>query len=85
MGIELGIGESLLVKAIAESTGRASTKIKEDLRKEGDLGKVAMVSSSTCEAASWLIRIDVPEHPTYDVQAETFDRPRCLQGSDRDS
>lgn len=43
MGIELGIGEMLLVKAIAESTGRATTKIKEDLRKEGDLGKVAMV------------------------------------------
>ncbi|WVF72992.1 hypothetical protein IAT40_007810 [Kwoniella sp. CBS 6097] len=47
MGIELGIGESLLVKAIAESTGRAATKIKEDLRKEGDLGKVAMNSRNT--------------------------------------
>lgn len=45
MGIELGIGESLIIKAIAESTGRATTKIKEDLRKEGDLGKVAMVGS----------------------------------------
>lgn len=44
MGIELGIGESLIIKAIAESTGRATTKIKEDLRKEGDLGKVAMAS-----------------------------------------
>ncbi|EIW72109.1 hypothetical protein TREMEDRAFT_25666 [Tremella mesenterica DSM 1558] len=44
MGIELGIGESLLVKSIAESTGRAMSKIKEDLRKEGDLGKVAMNS-----------------------------------------
>ncbi|KAK1922099.1 putative DNA ligase [Papiliotrema laurentii] len=44
MGIELGIGEMLLVKAIAESTGRATTKIKEDLRREGDLGKVAMLS-----------------------------------------
>jgi DNA ligase-1 len=49
MGIELGIGETLLVKAIAESTGRATTKIKDDLRKEGDLGKVAMVCpQSTC-------------------------------------
>ena len=42
-GIELGIGEALIVKAIGESTGRAMSKIKEDLRKEGDLGKVAMV------------------------------------------
>ena len=46
MGIELGIGESLLVKSIGESTGRAIAKIKEDLRKEGDLGKVAMVSNT---------------------------------------
>nr|ODN91782.1 DNA ligase 1 [Cryptococcus depauperatus CBS 7841] len=47
VGIELGIGESLLVKAIAESTGRAISKIREDLRKEGDLGKVAMNSRNT--------------------------------------
>ncbi|WWC94896.1 hypothetical protein V866_001747 [Kwoniella sp. B9012] len=47
MGIELGIGETLLIKAIAESTGRATAKIKEDLRKEGDLGKVAMNSRNT--------------------------------------
>ncbi|ORX40585.1 DNA ligase [Kockovaella imperatae] len=47
MGIELGIGESLLIKAIAESTGRATTKIKEDLKSEGDLGNVAMMSRNT--------------------------------------
>jgi len=44
MGIELGIGEMLIVKSIAESTGRATMKIKDDLRREGDLGKVAMAS-----------------------------------------
>jgi len=55
MGIELGIGEMLLVKAIAESTGRATTKIKEDLRKEGDLGKVAMVRQAAefLRGGSW--------------------------------
>ncbi|ODN94668.1 DNA ligase 1 [Cryptococcus wingfieldii CBS 7118] len=47
VGIELGIGESLLVKAIAESTGRAMPKIKADLKNEGDLGKVAMNSKNT--------------------------------------
>jgi DNA ligase 1 len=43
VGIELGIGESLLIKAIAESTGRSLAVIKADLKKEGDLGLVAMV------------------------------------------
>ena len=43
IGIELGIGESLLIKAIGESTGRGLATIKADLKKEGDLGLVAMV------------------------------------------
>jgi len=34
----------LLVKAIAECTGRLPAKIKADYKKEGDLGLVAMVS-----------------------------------------
>ncbi|KAG9122124.1 hypothetical protein FRC07_001634, partial [Ceratobasidium sp. 392] len=43
-GIELGIGESLLVKAISESTGRKIDVIKDELKEEGDLGLVAMKS-----------------------------------------
>ncbi|KAH7338388.1 hypothetical protein B0J17DRAFT_572034 [Rhizoctonia solani] len=43
-GIELGIGESLLIKAIGESTGRKIDAVKEELKKEGDLGLVAMNS-----------------------------------------
>lgn len=46
VGIELGIGESLLIKAIGESTGRSLSIVKADLKKEGDLGLVAMVSAS---------------------------------------
>lgn len=40
-GLELGLGETLLIKAISECYGRASTKIKLDYKEEGDLGKVA--------------------------------------------
>ncbi|TCD71554.1 hypothetical protein EIP91_008935 [Steccherinum ochraceum] len=47
MGIELGIGESLLVKAIGESTGRNLSTIKSELKKEGDLGLVAMNSKNS--------------------------------------
>ncbi|CAE6458214.1 unnamed protein product [Rhizoctonia solani] len=43
-GIELGIGESLLIKAIGESTGRKMDAVKDELKKEGDLGLVAMNS-----------------------------------------
>ncbi|RPB19410.1 ATP-dependent DNA ligase [Terfezia boudieri ATCC MYA-4762] len=45
-GIELGIGESLLIKAIAESCGRAIDKIKSDHNQIGDLGVVAQQSRS---------------------------------------
>ncbi|KAI8354463.1 hypothetical protein B0O80DRAFT_386244 [Mortierella sp. GBAus27b] len=45
-GLELGIGESLLLKAIAESTGREMKKIKADYAEIGDLGVIAMSSRS---------------------------------------
>ncbi|OGE52952.1 hypothetical protein PENARI_c009G02117 [Penicillium arizonense] len=43
-GIELGIGESLIMKAIGESTGRSLAIIKADQREIGDLGLVAAKS-----------------------------------------
>ncbi|CAK4031562.1 related to DNA ligase (ATP) [Lecanosticta acicola] len=45
-GIELGIGESLIMKAIGETTGRNLKIIKEDQQKIGDLGLVAAKSRS---------------------------------------
>ena len=45
-GIELGIGESLIMKAIGESSGRSLSVIKDDHRKIGDLGLVAAKSKS---------------------------------------
>lgn len=45
-GLELGIGESLLVKSIAEATSRSASHIKKDLQELGDLGAVAQASRS---------------------------------------
>lgn len=45
-GIELGIGESLIMKAISESTGRSLPVIKADQNVIGDLGLVAAKSRS---------------------------------------
>ncbi|OKL61183.1 DNA ligase 1 [Talaromyces atroroseus] len=43
-GIELGIGESLIMKAIGETTGRSLSVIKSDQHEIGDLGLVAAKS-----------------------------------------
>ena len=45
-GIELGIGESLIMKAIGETTGRSLATIKADHNEIGDLGLVAAKSRS---------------------------------------
>lgn len=45
-GIELGIGETLIIKAIANSTGRSVDQIKKDAISKKDLGIVAETSFS---------------------------------------
>ncbi|GBE77969.1 DNA ligase 1 [Sparassis crispa] len=47
VGIELGIGESLLIKAIGQSAGRSIAVVKAELKKDGDLGLVAMNSKNS--------------------------------------
>lgn len=46
-GIELGLGEGLLVKAIAAATGRTAEKIRAAIAQKGDLGLVAESSKNT--------------------------------------
>lgn len=43
-GVELGIGESLIMKAIGEATGRNLATVKKDQKEIGDLGLVAAKS-----------------------------------------
>jgi DNA ligase-1 len=40
-GIELGVGDSVILKALAEATGRKTSQIKTDMEKLGDIGLVA--------------------------------------------
>lgn len=45
-GLELGVAETSLMKAIAQSTGRTLNQIKSDVKETGDLGTVAEHSRS---------------------------------------
>jgi DNA ligase-1 len=38
MGIELGVGESLITKAISEATGKTKAAVTRDYQAKGDLG-----------------------------------------------
>jgi DNA ligase-1 len=55
-GLELGIGESLLLKAVCEATGRTMTAVKEDLDKQGDLGEVALLSRNSQKTLSFAMK-----------------------------
>ena len=46
-GVDLGVGEATLLKALAESTGRAEDFIKTSMATDGDLGIVAMKCRAT--------------------------------------
>ena len=41
-GIEMGIGDATIIKALAQATGKSPQVIKEDYKGQGDLGIVAM-------------------------------------------
>jgi len=46
-GMQLGIGDATLIKALAEATGRSESTVKEMYTQEGDLGTVAGQCRST--------------------------------------
>ncbi|ODV82973.1 hypothetical protein CANARDRAFT_30439 [[Candida] arabinofermentans NRRL YB-2248] len=45
-GLELGLGETILIKALANGTGRSTQQIKSDYHELGDIGVVALKSRS---------------------------------------
>lgn len=52
-GMELGIGDSLLVKAVSAATGRKKESVEEDYKNEGDLGIVALNSRNSQKTISF--------------------------------
>lgn len=52
-GLELGIGDSLLVKAICQATGRKKEAVEDDYKREGDLGVVALLSRANQKTLSF--------------------------------
>ena len=55
-GLELGIGDSLLVKAVCEATGRNKAMVEEAYEKEGDLGTVALMSRNSQKTLSFVAK-----------------------------
>eukprot|EP01054_Gregarina_sp_Poly1_P001312 Gregarina_sp_Poly_1__1311@NODE_1322_length_4393_cov_114_695562_g891_i0_p1_GENE_NODE_1322_length_4393_cov_114_695562_g891_i0NODE_1322_length_4393_cov_114_695562_g891_i0_p1_ORF_typecomplete_len644_score99_68DNA_ligase_A_M/PF01068_21/6_6e56DNA_ligase_A_N/PF04675_14/1_4e30DNA_ligase_A_N/PF04675_14/2_2e03RNA_ligase/PF09414_10/7_2e05mRNA_cap_enzyme/PF01331_19/0_00064_NODE_1322_length_4393_cov_114_695562_g891_i02272158 len=45
-GVEVGVGESILIKTICETYGRKEKLVKTELEEKGDLGEVAQASRS---------------------------------------
>ncbi|POO01130.1 DNA ligase, ATP-dependent, N-terminal [Trema orientale] len=46
-GLELGIGDASIIKALAEACGRTETQVKKQYKELGDLGLVAKASRSS--------------------------------------
>ncbi|XP_065867440.1 DNA ligase 1-like [Euphorbia lathyris] len=46
-GVELGIGEAMIIKALGEAFGRTEKQVKKEYEKTGDLGLVAQASRSS--------------------------------------
>ena len=72
------MGDSLLMKALAQSTGRSAAKIKEVYQEEGDLGKIVRAGPGLLFALA-----------QHSVEARGTLRPlvecRALSGSRKDT
>lgn len=53
-GLELGIGDAVLVKAVAEATGRSPQQVTMDMKEAGDLGDVAQASRGKQRTLSFM-------------------------------
>lgn len=68
MGIELGVGEALITKAISEATGKSKAAITKEYQILGDLGMPNTFLSNACaglvaEASVCNLRTLIPPKP----------------------
>ena len=63
MGVELGVGDAILMKVVSETTGRGLQKLREALRSEsdGDLGLIAERSTGAQKKLSFLAKPKAPQ------------------------
>ncbi|KAJ3163168.1 tRNA ligase [Geranomyces michiganensis] len=68
-GKELGIGESILMKAVAQATGRTTQSIKADVDIEGDLGSVAQSQAQKIAKINKLLVACKDNEPKYLIRS----------------
>eukprot|EP01083_Nonionella_stella_P239928 839227_1 len=73
--IELGIGDSIILKALCESTGRKLRDLKQEYIREGDLGLVAVNCRSKQNT------LFKPKPLTINLIFETFKKIATISGS----
>lgn len=61
MNVELGVGDSILIKAIGETSGTTPAMIKKKYDKEGDLGTVAMTAKGKQKTLVGFGRVSGPK------------------------
>jgi hypothetical protein len=78
-GLELGIGDSLLVKAVCEATGRKKDAVEEDYQREGDLGMELGVLRIVLDTYQSIISATVCRHCRAVESNQPEDAVVCCQ------
>lgn len=89
-GLELGIGEGLLKKAIAQATGSSIAGINAQYKQVGDLGLVAMVSPMSIRSRhsrlslTCTLTTELEKHAEDSLCPKSFDGSASVQQAQRD-
>jgi len=79
--VELGVGDSILIKAIGEASGTAPNMIKKKYEKEGDLGDVAMSAKGKQKTLVGFGRVSGPKRLSCDDVLKVFKEIANTSGS----